>query len=89
MQGRDLFLQARVPNHIVRQFTSEVFFFQHELDAVLNKFNRKITRLQAEGKSETETAENPKKSKELSEEEKVVLLRKKEEEKKEGGGTVI
>lgn len=74
IRGKDLILQARISRKICLQFNTEVRILQHELDAVMSKFNKGIKELQAERKSG------------FSEEQKAVLSKMNEGKVEEGGG---
>jgi hypothetical protein len=86
VEGQDLFLQARIPNRIVRKFALEVRFLQLELDAAINRFNKRIVELEGRRapKVDTKFAINVEKKKEVSDDERLAI-KKIQEEKKKGG----
>lgn len=89
LEGQDLFLRAKIPNHIVVKYTSEVVLMQRELDSILEKFNQKISKLQGKKIPKVEVKFNGNgeiKLAKMTEAQKAILLKKSREEEKGGGG---
>lgn len=83
LEGRDLFLQIRIPNNTVKQHTSEVAFLQHRFDAMVRGFNKRIK--QGNGGRKVVIEDSSK----MSNEHKTILLKMGKDKKKEGGGTPL
>lgn len=81
LRGEHLVLRTIIRNEVIQRFPAEVAFLQREMDAVLQRFNRRIEELKAKEKG---GEKNPKG---LGDVLKAILLG--EDKNKKGGGTVI